>query len=139
MENVVDRLLHGSDELHHMAESVNQLVRMIVGLVPINEFANYVASSSHHYSEPGAPWWVFDRRHADGKMPLFECLVKEGDHTITLYSTREGFTLPLINVYKVYDALPSFVEWMVEHFSVLKERIKPILDAAEISEVRKKS
>ncbi len=139
---MVNQLLRGSWDIDRMKKDIEQIVRMVRGLVAPSLESMRVPDLGLQmtiYKSPSCVW----RMHILGKG--FGCLSQRTEvycelschgqperGLVTHYRHIHGGDtgLSVENVRRVYESLPKFLEGMLNTFPELKERFKPFIDEA---------
>lgn len=138
---VAHRLIAGSTAIDRMKKEVEQVIRMVMGLLNAGDlFRKGVSSTGEFYVEfrdyacERCEWRVSVNRYPS--VYCVECWIpfQRGALSLKLAysSTPNAIPFRTENAQRVHEALSVFVQGMIEHFPELSERLQPFLDAADV-------
>ncbi|MFA5000849.1 MAG: hypothetical protein WC531_01310 [Candidatus Paceibacterota bacterium] len=125
----IQKLLEGSRNIDRMRAEVNAVVRMVLGLIDewddkrdgaVGRSSGVEGVCWSYYPKEGT--WVVD----------CSCSTNMGRGYIVNKRHPNDYTIPIGLVQRVHSSLPVFLKFMLGQFPDLLEKIKPLLEAAEV-------
>ena len=138
-KELVEGLLKGSAVLDQQKKDIHTILHMIFWLLKPEEIHGMIlakssGSSLTFHSTPY--WWRLEKSGRTAFNISLNCTI--GSRMLTIYETKSHILAPpeYSRVQRVIDFLPLLLGELVKTFPQLKERMKPFLDAAQLTFVK---
>lgn len=123
-EEIVGGLIKGPAAIDQMKKEVEQVVRMILGLVKLEMTENFVGEK---YESESCFWMIIRPRNGATEIG---CWVKTSAGKVCAYSTEKAAPFPSSTAQQVHEGLPLFVEGVMKAFPKIGKHWQFILNAA---------
>ncbi len=138
----LEKLIRGSQNLDHMKDVVDQVVKQVLGFVNAN-YKGFRELTEELFDSETCQWVVFTdvMNVADNKLKLKACCWVKDEHGhinhvgyLGYHSERDS-RAPAVMIQPVYESLAVFLEGMLRVFPELPQYWKPLIKASAIKVV----